>query len=84
MGACAAKEVSDAQGAVVLFFPDHAMPCRHFLKGEACPRRACSFAHEATSLVRHGERSRFRLLLQYSVRRFSSSIFTILAIKVLL
>lgn len=35
--------------AEVLFFPDGAMPCRN---GKSCRRQNCSYAHDATSLIR--------------------------------
>ena len=36
----------------VIFFPDKSLPCVHYLAGEACTRKRCSFAHEETGLVR--------------------------------
>lgn len=36
-----------------LFFPDVAMPCRNYMRGQNCRRGAsCKFAHEDTSLVK--------------------------------
>ena len=35
-----------------LFFPDAALPCRSFLRGECCRRWGCAFAHAPTNLSR--------------------------------
>lgn len=34
----------------VVFFPDPAMPCKAFMKGEVCQRKNCVYSHEPTSL----------------------------------
>mmetsp|Transcript_20710 Transcript_20710/g.65315 ORF Transcript_20710/g.65315 Transcript_20710/m.65315 type:complete len:442 (+) Transcript_20710:76-1401(+) len=39
-------------GHEAVFFPDARLPCRHYLAGEACRRKACAFAHEETGLSR--------------------------------
>ena len=35
----------------VIFFPDPAMPCKAYLRGEECTRKNCVYAHTETSLA---------------------------------
>ena len=61
MGACSTKPVVNVDAPTAdtaagtfqkaVFFPDEALPCRHYLRGEHCRRKHCNFSHKPTSLT---------------------------------